>query len=215
MQITVQSGAVSAVSAIPIRVVVTIESGLPRTQLTGMSEYAARETVARVAMAITSEGIEYPRQRVLIDLRPCHTSMRVGMDLDLSITVGILAASGAVPAERLAGVAPGAAWVALALAALLSLDRLFERDYEDGALDLLALGPLPLEAVFAVKALAQWLAIGLPLALPPAPADLVVAMARVARARLVAGAALPPPAPLYIRSADAAPPRDPAPVILP
>lgn len=105
MQITVQSGAVSAVSAIPIAVVVTVQSGLPRTQLTGMSEHAARETVARVAQAITSEGIEYPRQRVLIDLRPCHTSMRVGMDLDLPITVGILAASGAVPAERLAGVA--------------------------------------------------------------------------------------------------------------
>ena len=58
-------------------------------------------------------------------------------------------------------------------------------------------------------------AIGLPLALPPAPADLVVAMARVARARLVAGAALPPPAPLYIRAADAAPARDAPPVMLP
>ena len=37
-------------------------------------------------------------------------------------------ATGPEPA-RLAAVAPGAAWVALALAALLSLDRLFERDY--------------------------------------------------------------------------------------
>jgi heme exporter protein B len=42
-------------------------------------------------------------------------------------------------AERLAAIAPGAAWVALALASLLSLERLFERDYEDGALDLLSL----------------------------------------------------------------------------
>ncbi|MDP1617593.1 heme exporter protein CcmB [Phenylobacterium sp.] len=67
--------------------------------------------------------------------------------------------------ERLAAVAPGAAWVALALAALLSLDRLFERDYEDGALDLLTLSPVPLEIVCAVKCLAQWLATGLPLAL--------------------------------------------------
>ncbi|MET0294615.1 MAG: heme exporter protein CcmB, partial [Phenylobacterium sp.] len=39
--------------------------------------------------------------------------------------------------ERLAAVAAGVAWVALALAFLLSLDRLFERDFEDGALDLL------------------------------------------------------------------------------
>ncbi len=62
-------------------------------------------------------------------------------------------------------VASGVAWLALALASLLSLERLFERDLEDGALDLLATGPLPLEAVFAIKALSQWLATGLPLAL--------------------------------------------------
>jgi heme exporter protein B len=45
------------------------------------------------------------------------------------------------------------------------LERLFERDYDDGALDLLTLGPLPLETVAAVKCLAQWLANGAPLAL--------------------------------------------------
>jgi heme exporter protein B len=73
-------------------------------------------------------------------------------------------AAGPAP-ERLAAVAPGLAWLALALACLLSLERLFERDFEDGALDLLALGGPPLEAVSAVKALAQWLAIAAPLAL--------------------------------------------------
>lgn len=67
--------------------------------------------------------------------------------------------------ERLAALAPGAAWLALALSALLSLERLFERDFEDGALDLLALGPAPLEAVAAAKCLAQWLATGAPLAI--------------------------------------------------
>ncbi len=65
----------------------------------------------------------------------------------------------------LKSVASGVAWLALALASLLSLERLFERDLEDGALDLLATGPLPLEAVFAIKAISQWLATGLPLAL--------------------------------------------------
>jgi heme exporter protein B len=67
--------------------------------------------------------------------------------------------------ERLAAVAPGSAFLTLALASLLSLERLFERDYEDGALDLLVLGPAPLEAVCAVKCLAQWIAAGAPLAL--------------------------------------------------
>jgi heme exporter protein B len=73
-------------------------------------------------------------------------------------------AVGASP-QRLAAVAPGSAWLALALASLLSLERLFERDYEDGALDLLALGPAPLEVAAAMKCLAQWIATGLPLAL--------------------------------------------------
>jgi heme exporter protein B len=67
--------------------------------------------------------------------------------------------------QRLAGIAPGAAWVALALASLLSLDRLFERDYEDGALDLLSLSPVPLELTCATKCFGQWIATGAPLAL--------------------------------------------------
>jgi len=73
----------------------------------------------------------------------------------------------------------------------------------------------PQGAAPALVSMEEAHAIGLPLALPPAPAELVVAMARVARARLVAGAVLPPPAPLYIRAADAAPARDAPPVMLP
>jgi heme exporter protein B len=61
-------------------------------------------------------------------------------------------------------VSVGLVWAALVLATLLSLDRMFERDFEDGALDLLALGPIPLEGVSALKCLAQWAAVGLPLA---------------------------------------------------
>lgn len=97
----------------------------------------------------------------------------------------------AVGAEtgRLSAVAPGSTWVALALASLLSLERLFERDYEDGALDLLALGPAPLEAVAAAKCLAQWLATGLPLALL-APVMAAALGAPTALAPLVAAAAL-------------------------
>lgn len=65
----------------------------------------------------------------------------------------------------LARIAPGVLWVALLLSALLSVDRIFHNDYEDGALDILATGPLPLELVTAAKALAHWLSTGVPLAL--------------------------------------------------
>jgi len=80
------------------------------------------------------------------------------------LTTVVPLAAGGDPAV-LKPVAAGIAWLALALSSLLSLERLFERDLEDGALDLLATGPVPLEVVFAVKALSQWLATGLPLAL--------------------------------------------------
>ena len=63
----------------------------------------------------------------------------------------------------LSRIAPGVLWVALLLAALLSLGRLFETDYEDGSLEVLATGPLPLEAVAAAKSLAHWLTTGVPL----------------------------------------------------
>lgn len=65
----------------------------------------------------------------------------------------------------LARIAPGVLWVALLLSALLSLDRMFHNDFEDGALEPVALGPLPLELVAAAKALAHWLSTGVPLVL--------------------------------------------------
>jgi heme exporter protein B len=65
----------------------------------------------------------------------------------------------------LARVAAGVLWVAAVLAALLSLDRLFQADFDDGSLDLLALSPLSLETIAVVKIAAHWLTTGLPLTL--------------------------------------------------
>ena len=65
----------------------------------------------------------------------------------------------------LAQVAPGILWLGALLACLLSLDRLLALDWEDGALELLATSPLPLEAAIALKSLAHWLTTGLPLVL--------------------------------------------------
>jgi heme exporter protein B len=62
-------------------------------------------------------------------------------------------------------IAAGILWIALLLAALLSLNRIFEADYEDGTLDVLATGPLPLELVTAAKSLAHWIITGIPLAI--------------------------------------------------
>ena len=65
----------------------------------------------------------------------------------------------------LSRIAAGILWIAMLLAALLSLGRMFETDYDDGTMDILATGSLPLELVAAAKALAHWLSTGIPLAL--------------------------------------------------
>ncbi|MBL3598174.1 heme exporter protein CcmB, partial [Rhodovulum sulfidophilum] len=65
----------------------------------------------------------------------------------------------------LAAIAPGILWVGALLACLLSLDRIFALDHEDGSLDLLATAPIPLEGVVAMKAAAHWVTTGLPLTL--------------------------------------------------
>jgi heme exporter protein B len=67
--------------------------------------------------------------------------------------------------ELLSRIAPGVLWVALLLAALLSLGRLFGGDEEDGSLEILAMGPLPLELVTVAKSLAHWISTAVPLSL--------------------------------------------------
>ena len=60
-------------------------------------------------------------------------------------------------------VSAGVLMVTALLASMLSLDRLFQADYEDGSLELLVLTPAPLGMVVAAKMLAHWLTTGLPL----------------------------------------------------
>ena len=65
--------------------------------------------------------------------------------------------------EALQAMAPGVIWVSALLAVLLSLDRLFKQDYEDGSLDQLMLSPNPLMILVLAKVTAHWLLTGLPL----------------------------------------------------
>ncbi len=65
--------------------------------------------------------------------------------------------------DALRAMAPGVIWVSALLAVLLSLDRLFKQDYEDGSLDQLMLSPNPLMILVLAKVLAHWLLTGLPL----------------------------------------------------
>ena len=88
----------------------------------------------------------------------------IGVALGFYLIVVTLLPLGIGPdLNLLSRIAPGILWVALLLSALLSLGRMFESDLEDGSLEVLATGPLPLPAIAAAKSLAHWLTTGVPL----------------------------------------------------
>jgi len=88
----------------------------------------------------------------------------LGLSFFFIVTILVPFAVGPDPALH-ASIAPGILWLGALLACLLSLDRIFQLDFEDGTLDLLATAPIPLESVVVTKALAHWLTTGLPLTL--------------------------------------------------
>lgn len=59
-------------------------------------------------------------------------------------------------AQTFAQILPAIVFVAVLLAGLLSLDRLFRHDFDDGTLTQLRLGPVPLSLVVAIKCLVHW-----------------------------------------------------------
>ncbi len=101
------------------------------------------------------------RRDVQLALRQGSASTMVVMFFILTVTLFPL---GVGPeANILQRISPGVLWVAALLASLLSLDRLFQADFEDGSLDFLTLGSLPLEVTVLAKCTAHWLTTGLPL----------------------------------------------------
>jgi heme exporter protein B len=89
-----------------------------------------------------------------------------GLGLAFFLMVVVLVPLGVGPdVAVLRKIAPGILWVGALLACLLTLDRMFALDFEDGSLDLLATSPIPMEGVVAVKSAAHWLVTGLPLTL--------------------------------------------------
>jgi heme exporter protein B len=126
--------------------------------------------------------------------RDLRLALRQRSDVFMAVLFFVLTASlfpfaiGPEP-NLLIRIAPGIIWVTALLAVLLSLERLFLADFEDGSLELLALAPTPLALAVAAKILAHWLTTGLPLmAAAPLiallydmdPAGLVVLLAAMA-----------------------------------
>ncbi|MBF0247236.1 MAG: heme exporter protein CcmB [Alphaproteobacteria bacterium] len=100
--------------------------------------------------------------------RDLNLAFRQGMDSLMVVAFFVIAVVlfpfGVGPEPNtLARIAAGTIWVAALLASMLSLERLFQTDYEDGSLELMALAPIPLEVTVLAKVTAHWLTTGLPL----------------------------------------------------
>ncbi len=100
--------------------------------------------------------------------RDLHLALRQGMDSLMVVMFFVIAVVlfplGVGPEPNiLARIAAGVIWVAALLASMLSLERLFQTDFEDGSLELLVLSPLQLEGIVLAKVVAHWLTTGLPL----------------------------------------------------
>ena len=107
---------------------------------------------------------------IAVFLRDLRLSIRSGGGFGLALAffliVVILVPFALGPDQsKLSLVAGGILWLGALLACLLSLDRIFGLDFEDGTLDVLATAPVPLEGVFLSKAAAHWVTTGLPLSL--------------------------------------------------
>jgi len=101
------------------------------------------------------------RRDLRLALRQGSDSMMVVMFFVLTV---VLFPFGVGPESNvLERIAAGVLVVTALLASMLSLDRLFQQDYEDGSLDLLTLSPLPLPVIVLGKVTAHWLTTGLPL----------------------------------------------------
>jgi len=99
---TVRTRIQSGLHASPVRVEVHVSAGLPSLSISGLVEAAVKESRDRVCAAIRNSGLEVPDGRIIVSLAPADLP-KSGSRFDLPIALGILAASGQVPTDKLAG----------------------------------------------------------------------------------------------------------------
>ena len=97
----VRSATILGIEAVPLFVECDISRGLPGIHTVGLPDAAVRESADRVRAAIRNAGFDVPPRRITISLAPADLRKQ-GAALDLPIALGILAANGTIPAERLA-----------------------------------------------------------------------------------------------------------------
>ncbi|MGH7738925.1 MAG: YifB family Mg chelatase-like AAA ATPase, partial [bacterium] len=102
MLANIKSAALLGIDAYPVEVEVDISPGLPTFQTVGLPDAAVKESKDRVKSAISNSQFAFPIQRITVNLAPADTK-KEGPSFDLPIAIGILAASGVIPAKTLEG----------------------------------------------------------------------------------------------------------------
>jgi heme exporter protein B len=101
----------------------------------------------------------------------------LGAALGFILSVMVLIPLALGPDQNLLSrLAPGMMWLALLLSVLLTADRMFQQDFEDGSLDIMAMTNLPFELVTLAKGLAHWITVSLPLAILTPPLALLLSI---------------------------------------
>ncbi len=100
MSIKIKSAAFSGVEGILINVEVDITYGLPTFNIVGLGDMAVKESKERVRAAIINSGLEFPVGRITVNLAPAHIR-KEGSHYDLSIAVGVLAATNQILCDGL------------------------------------------------------------------------------------------------------------------
>ena len=98
MLATIRSATLAGIVGLPVDVEVHVANGLPAFSIVGLPDTSCREARDRVRAAIQSSGRDWPMRRITVNLAPSDVR-KVGGGLDLPIAVGILVASGQLPAE--------------------------------------------------------------------------------------------------------------------
>src|SRR5918996_1943043 len=94
------------IDALAVEVEVDVSSGLPGFSIVGLPDAAVQEARERVRVAISNSGYKFPTKKVIVNLAPANLR-KEGPAFDLPIALGILAASGALPAVSLGGAGAG------------------------------------------------------------------------------------------------------------
>jgi magnesium chelatase family protein len=88
---------INGIEAVPVKVEVDIQNGLPNFELIGLAQAALKEARERVKSAIKNSGYEFPNRKIIVNLAPADLK-KEGGHFDLAIALGILLASGQIEA---------------------------------------------------------------------------------------------------------------------